>query len=169
MVPSFLRSYYLFFLFVAVFSPASFFPSLELADDCEDNLPPPLSSSLDPADPDPESDSPESDAEFWPFANLTEPLLIFFFPLALLLLLLLCEYESDLADKDDDSVRVLETRPVDSPDLSPSDAVVADVSVDTVSSALAEVFIPERRADSDDDDDAPLEVATPVPDEDAPL
>lgn len=73
--------------------------------------------------------------------------------------------ESDLADRDDDSVCVRDSRPVDSPDFSPPDAVVVCVSV---VAALPELFSSDRPDDSDDDDDdAPLELEDPVPDDDA--
>lgn len=90
--------------------------------------------------------------------------------------MLLCEFESDLADKDDDSVCVRDdSPPVDSPDLdlSSPDDVVVGVSTVAVSSALSELFLLDRSAgsddDDDDDDDVPPALENPVLDDDALL
>lgn len=92
---------------------------------------------------------------------------VFFLALALLLVR---EYESDLGDKDDDSVCDRDSRPEESPDFSPPDSAVdGAVSVDMVSSALPDPLPSGPLADSDDDDDAPLEVEAPVPDDEALL
>lgn len=124
--------------------------SRESADDPESEPPSPPSSL---------TDSFGSELGLLPFANLTEALFGFFFvPLALSLS---CENDwSDLGDKDDDSDCVREARPpVDSPDCLRPDAIASSVSVDTVSSALSD-------ADSDAEDDAPLEVEDPVSEDD---
>lgn len=152
--------------FPGVFFPDFPFPALlsapfESSDDPEDD--PPSLSPLDSADPDAALDASESEAEGLFFANLTEPLFLFFLVLGAftIVLLLFSENVSDLVADESESETV-----ADAPPAPPTAFVFADDFFDGASSvgfSFEDSELPELPDSSEDDE--PLGLESLVPDD----